>query len=268
MWLTIAFYVCTQLGILIYQEYLYNNKINKFLEKDEYENQPPMDNPKPIIYSIEALKNMKFNKFQASGVVEYKNTDSDHIVSVLVEIYQVPKFNYDESKSFYQKLERVVTSLNLKDKYYLLGCEETTMKVLNIFKLRTIVRCELPLKEAEHLLDTVLDVVQTLLTKPVRSEKLNISLANLVLELIYFSKPRLILAKRNKIYATLLVLKTNNRSIPENFSGPVKSIYMLLTCILCKEGERHSLVEFLQEAGKHGGNVYIRSLALSLLDAI
>lgn len=267
MWLTIAFYVCTQLGILVYQEYLYNNKINKLLEKDEYENQLPMDNPKPIIYSIEALRSMKFNKFQASGVVEYTNADSDNIVSVVVEIHKLPKFSYHESKSFYQTLGRVVTSLNLKDRY-VLGCEEMTMKVLNIFKLRTFVRCDLPHGEAEHLLDTVLGVVQTLLTKPVRSEKLNISLANLVLELIYFSTPSLILAKRNKIYDTLLMLKTNNTSIPENFSGAVKSIYMLLTCILCEEGERHSLIEFLQETGKHGGNVYIRSWALSLLNAI
>jgi hypothetical protein len=252
--------------MLVYQEYLYNKKVNNF---EEEEKQVHFENTKPvlIVYSILDMKNMKFNGLQSSEIVEYTKPNSDSVISTHIEAPQLPMYKYHGPVPFYQALRKILAALE-PEKDYVSSFEDNTMKLLNIFKLRVFIRSRIPHGETEILVDSILRITQDILRRSWRNDKVNISLMNLLLDLIYFSTPSFVSNKKEKIFDTLLMLKRCGSSTPLNLFNAVKGVYLLLCSVLCKKGERDNLMRFLREASEGGRNVHFRLLARSLLDVV
>lgn len=264
MWLTIAFYVCTQLGMLVHQEYLYSKKVNNFEEEQEV-----LENKKQILipYKILDMKKMKFSGLQSAEIIEYRKPNSDSTISAQIEIPKLPRYKYHGSVSFHQMLRKVIAALEPGDDY-VSSFEGNTIKLLNIFKLRTLIRSNLPFEEKQILVDSILAVTQDILKRSWQSNKVNIALMNLLLDLIYFNTPSLVSNRKKKIFDTLLMLKRHGPSTPLNLFNAVKGVYLLLCRVLRKKSERNSLISFLHEASEGGKNVHFRLLALNLLDVV
>lgn len=201
------------------------------------------------VYSVEGL--MKMNNIKTVKAATLKGIKKgSKLVSLTVKLSDVPKGQNFEKDALEIDLENIVNAIINST---VTGLEETTMCLIQIFKLRVAVRGNLQSEQKVLVTKVTLDLIHFLISKSFTSRRLLVTVLDLITDVLCYNSTDLIRFHSEYLFKIVMALSTIDGEVPDKLYVRMRTVYALMASKLM-EKEPEKVIKFLKDSKREPNN--------------